>query len=114
MERKGERKKVHEFYRDLIGLAWETMGTDMPVLTVADGIFSTYRAGYAMAFGASWWLAGSYRLGSHNTVVCFPETAMGLLPVAATPVLQVLKHPGLGLYLALTGRRLKGSELLYD
>ncbi len=57
---------------------------------------------------------GSHRVCSENTVFAMPETGIGLFPdVGGSLFLPRLPHPGLGMFLALSGHRLKGSDVLY-
>lgn len=54
---------------------------------------------------------GKYRVATEKTLFAMPETAIGLFPdVGGTYFLPRLKGK-LGLYLGLTGHRLKGKWL---
>jgi 3-hydroxyisobutyryl-CoA hydrolase len=53
-------------------------------------------------------------VATEKTLLAMPETALGLFPdVGATHFLSRLNH-NLGLFLALTGYRLKGSDALHS
>lgn len=55
---------------------------------------------------------GKYRIATEKTLFAMPETAIGLFPdVGATYFLSRLKGK-LGIYLGLTGHRLKGITLI--
>jgi enoyl-CoA hydratase/carnithine racemase len=63
-------------------------------------------------FGVS--IHGSHRVATPQTLFAMPETAIGLFPdVGGSWVLPRLPHDGLGLYLALSGARLKGADTLH-
>jgi 3-hydroxyisobutyryl-CoA hydrolase len=56
---------------------------------------------------------GKYRIATADTVFAMPETAIGFFPdVGATHFLPRL-NGHLGMYLALTGHRLKGVDVVY-
>ena len=69
--------------------------------------------GITMGGGLGLSMHGSHRVAGDRTVAAMPETAIGFFPdVGATWVLPRL--PGaVGLYLALTGARLKAADALY-
>jgi enoyl-CoA hydratase/carnithine racemase len=57
---------------------------------------------------------GKFRVATEKTLFAMPETAIGLIPdVGGSHFLPRLPG-GLGLYLALTGARLKGMEVFYS
>lgn len=64
--------------------------------------------GITMGGGVGLSIHGKYRVATEKTLFAMPETAIGLFPdVGATYFLPRLKGK-LGLYLGLTGYRLKG------
>lgn len=74
------------------------------VVSVLDGI--------VMGGGAGLSVHGRFRVATENTNFAMPECAIGLSPdVGASYFLSRLSEPGLGMYLALTGARLKGPQL---
>lgn len=55
---------------------------------------------------------GKYRIATEKSLFAMPETALGLFPdVGTTYVLPRLKGQ-IGMYLALTGARLQGADLV--
>lgn len=69
--------------------------------------------GVTMGGGVGLSVHGSIRVATENTLFAMPETALGLFPdVGGSFVLPRLQGQ-LGMYLALTGDRLKGADLLY-
>eukprot|EP00276_Gloeochaete_wittrockiana_P015562 CAMPEP_0184337332 /NCGR_PEP_ID=MMETSP1089-20130417/5715_1 /TAXON_ID=38269 ORGANISM="Gloeochaete wittrockiana, Strain SAG46.84" /NCGR_SAMPLE_ID=MMETSP1089 /ASSEMBLY_ACC=CAM_ASM_000445 /LENGTH=445 /DNA_ID=CAMNT_0026662971 /DNA_START=23 /DNA_END=1361 /DNA_ORIENTATION=- len=75
-----------------------------PILAFMDGI--------TMGGGAGLSIHARYRIATEKTVFAMPETAIGFFPdIGATFFLtHTLPSFQLGLYLGLTGSRLKGSE----
>lgn len=78
----------------------------VPVIAVGDGI--------VMGAGAGLFMAAGIRIVTERTVFAMPEAKIGLLPDAgALYFLNRVCSPGIGLMLALTGRRLNARDLLY-
>ncbi|EKG03611.1 enoyl-CoA hydratase/isomerase family protein, putative [Trypanosoma cruzi] len=70
--------------------------------------------GYVMGGGVGVSVHGRYRVASERAVFAMPETAIGLFPdVGASWFLPRLEMKGLGLYLGLTGARLKGADVAH-
>jgi len=68
--------------------------------------------GITMGGGFGLSVHGKYRVATENTLFAMPETSIGFFPdVGASYVLPRLSGQ-LGLYLGLTGERLKGQELV--
>ncbi|XP_014275119.1 3-hydroxyisobutyryl-CoA hydrolase, mitochondrial [Halyomorpha halys] len=76
----------------------------LPYIALLDGI--------TMGGGVGLSVHGKYRVATENTMFAMPETAIGLFPdVGASHFLS--RIPGnIGMFLALTGYRLKGAECL--
>lgn len=76
----------------------------VPYIALLDGI--------TMGGGVGLSVHGKYRVATENTLFAMPETAIGLFPdVGASHFLS--RIPGnIGMFLALTGYRLKGAECL--
>ncbi|XP_054273098.1 3-hydroxyisobutyryl-CoA hydrolase, mitochondrial-like [Macrosteles quadrilineatus] len=75
-----------------------------PYIALIDGI--------TMGGGVGISVNGKYRIATEKTLFAMPETAIGLFPdVGASYFLSRLEGK-LGLYLALTGQRLKGKDVV--
>jgi enoyl-CoA hydratase len=69
--------------------------------------------GVTMGGGVGISVHGSHRIATERTLIAMPETGIGLFPdVGATYFLSRLPG-GLGLYLGLTGARMKAADALY-
>lgn len=69
--------------------------------------------GVVMGGGVGVSVHGAYRVACEQTLFAMPETAIGFFPdVGGSWVLPRLPHTELGTYLALTGARLKGKDVV--
>lgn len=69
--------------------------------------------GFVMGGGVGISALGKYRVATDTTVFSMPETAIGLFPdVGSSSWLPGLTPPGFGMYIGLTGDRLKAADLL--
>ena len=69
--------------------------------------------GITMGGGIGLSIHGKYRVATEKTVVAMPETAIGFFPDVGAAFELTRLEGKLGLYLALTGARLRGKEV-YD
>ncbi|ORC87459.1 enoyl-CoA hydratase/isomerase family protein [Trypanosoma theileri] len=70
--------------------------------------------GYVMGGGVGVSIHGRYRVASERALFAMPETLIGMFPdVGASWFLPRLPFRGLGLYLGLTGARLKGADVVH-
>lgn len=70
--------------------------------------------GFVMGGGVGVSVHGSHRIATETTNFAMPETAIGLFPdVGGSWFLPRLRIEGLGLYLALTGHRLRGKDVFH-
>jgi 3-hydroxyisobutyryl-CoA hydrolase len=68
--------------------------------------------GIVMGGGVGVSIHGKYRVASEKALFAMPETSIGLFPdVGGSWFLPRLPSKSVGLYLALTGQRLKGADL---
>ncbi|KAF5295067.1 hypothetical protein FQA39_LY13218 [Lamprigera yunnana] len=92
-----------EFFRKEYALNGLIGRYKKPYIALIDGI--------VMGGGVGLSVHGDYRIATERTLFAMPETAIGLFPdVGGTYFLPRLQGK-LGLYLALTGYRLKGSDV---
>lgn len=69
--------------------------------------------GFVMGGGVGLSLGSKYRVATEKACFAMPETAIGMIPdVGASWFLPRLQTKGLGLYLGLTGHRVRGSDLV--
>ena len=94
-----------QFYRDEYRLNRRIKTFPKPYIAILDGI--------VMGGGVGVSLHGSHRIVSENALFAMPETGIGLFPdVGGSYFLP--RCPGqIGLYLGLTGARLKAADCLY-
>ena len=101
----GDPALTAEFFREEYELIRHMHRFPKPYIALMDGI--------TMGGGAGISVNGAYRVATERTLFAMPETAIGLFPdVGATRFLNLA--PGhVGLYLGLTGARLKAADALY-
>lgn len=101
----GNDQLITEFFRDEYRLNRTIFRYPKPYLALIDG--------FTMGGGVGVAILGRYRVATERTVFAMPETGVGMFPdVGGTYFLPRL--PGeLGMYLALTGARLKGDGCIY-
>ncbi|XP_003400984.2 3-hydroxyisobutyryl-CoA hydrolase, mitochondrial isoform X1 [Bombus terrestris] len=100
----GNNILVKTFFRKEYTLNYLIGRYKIPYVATIDGI--------TMGGGAGLSVHGKYRIATEKTLFAMPETAIGLFPdVGGTFFLPRLKGK-LGLYLGLTGDRLKGIDVV--
>ncbi|CAL5224195.1 g6837 [Coccomyxa viridis] len=100
----GQQDKAISFFRAEYTLNHMLGTMHMPHIALLDGI--------VMGGGAGISVHGQFRIATERTVFAMPECGIGLFPdVGASYFLPRLRGQ-LGTYLGLTGRRLKGIEVL--
>jgi len=96
------RKK---FFYDEYKLNYKISTFEKPIISLVHGICMGGGVGLAMH--------GNIVVASENVTFAMPETAIGLFPdVGAGKILSNLEG-NIGLYLALTGKRVKSSDLIF-
>ena len=101
----GDPDLTQVFFREEYQLLSRIHRFPKPYIAIIDGI--------TMGGGAGISVNGSYRVATERTLFAMPETAIGLFPdIGATRFLS--RCPGrVGLYLGLTGARLRAADTLY-
>lgn len=97
-----------DFFREEYKMNYQLATSKLPQISILDGV--------CMGGGVGISIHGSYRVATENTLFAMPETAIGLFPdVGSLYWLSRLerKFPGIGVFLALTGWRLKADDLLF-
>ncbi len=97
--------KAQEFFATEYKMNARIFHFSKPFIALLDGI--------TMGGGVGVSIHGSHRIVTENTLFAMPEAAIGLIPdVGGSYFLP--RFPGAtGLYLGLTGARLKGADTLY-
>ncbi len=100
------RHKTHEFFSEEYQLNQWLRYCDLPIVSILNGI--------TMGGGVGLSVHGEFRIAMDKTVFAMPETGIGFFPdVGGSYFLPRLEHPGIGFYLGLTGKRLKGYDVLH-
>lgn len=101
---KGNVKLGHEFFRK----EYTTNGVigtyQIPYIALIDGI--------VMGGGVGLSIHGRYRVATERTLFAMPETQIGLFPDVGGSYFLPRLSGKLGTYLALTGHRLRGADVL--
>lgn len=101
----GQMDYVASFYRDEYRLNRRIKTYDKPYVALMDGI--------VMGGGVGVSVHGRYRVASERTLFAMPETGIGFFPDVGGAFF-LPRCPGqIGLYLGLSGARLKAADCLY-
>ena len=99
----GDGKEATDFFAEEYRLNTLIKRFPKPFITVMDGI--------TMGGGVGISVHGSHRIATENTVFAMPETGIGLFPDVGGGWFLPRLRGELGMWLALTGARLKGSDV---
>lgn len=104
-DRKGEQHKALEFFREEYKLNYKISTLRKPYIAFISGI--------TMGGGVGVSVHGRYRVATEKTLFAMPETAIGFFADVGGSYFLPRLHPAsnLGLYLVLTGHRLKGEDV---
>lgn len=102
--RKGNLKLGHEFFRKEYTVNGVIGAYQIPYIAIIDGI--------VMGGGVGLSIHGGYRIGTERTLFAMPETQIGLFPDVGGSYFLPRLSGKLGFYLALTGYRLRGADVL--
>jgi len=94
-----------DFFREEYRLNRRIHVFEKPFIALIDGI--------CMGGGVGLSVHGDLRIAGPNTLFAMPETAIGLFPDVGGSYFLPRLPGGLGLYLALTGERLKAADCVY-
>ena len=98
-----DRALARDFFYEEYELDYQIAKLPKPVVAVCDGI--------TMGGGVGLSMFAPFRIATENTLFAMPETGIGLFPdVGGSHFLPRLEE-GLGMFLALTGERLKGADV---
>ncbi|MGB1088689.1 MAG: enoyl-CoA hydratase/isomerase family protein, partial [Alphaproteobacteria bacterium] len=103
----GQSDKVYSraFYRDEYILDRLIKHYPKPYVAILDGI--------VMGGGVGISVHGSHRVATDRTTFAMPETGIGLFPDVGGSFFLPRLEGRLGMYLGLTGRRLKGADAFH-
>lgn len=101
----GKLDDVEELFRSEYGMN-SMFGSlkSTSVVSIMDGI--------VMGGGVGLAIHGKYRVATENTVFAMPECAIGLYPDIGASYFLPRLSSGLGMFLGLTGHRLKGRDVV--
>jgi 3-hydroxyisobutyryl-CoA hydrolase len=94
-----------EFFHDEYQVDYALAHLRRPLIALLDGI--------VMGGGVGLSIHAPFRVATENTVFAMPETAIGLFPDVGGSYFLPRLDGALGMYLALTGARLKGADAVY-
>lgn len=101
----GERNTVHSYYAAEAALMSQAVSVTKPWAAGLDGTVTSSGASLAMH--------ALFRFASPASVWCLPETAYGAVPTGGASFHLPWLEGQLGTYLALTGRRVIGHDLIH-
>jgi len=103
-ENRNNQKYIVDYFKKISKLFHLMTVTPKPHISILDGLASGAGTGFTANSG--------FRVVTENSIFSVPDCAIGFFPNAGN-VKFLNRLPGrLGLYLALTGRRLRGVELV--
>lgn len=94
---------ARDFFREEYIADFALANLDIPYVALLDGI--------TMGGGVGISVHGKFRVATEKTLFAMPETAIGLFPDVGGSFFLPRLAGALGMYLALTGARLKGPEV---
>ncbi|CAH1107331.1 unnamed protein product [Psylliodes chrysocephalus] len=101
---KGRKELGHEFFKKEYFTNGLIGSYKIPYIAIIDGI--------VMGGGVGLSVHGKYRVATERTLFAMPETQIGFFPDVGGSYFLSRLTGKLGLYLALTGQRLKGPDVL--
>jgi enoyl-CoA hydratase len=102
---RGDGKAAAAFFGAEYRMNWRIFHFPKPYIAVIDGI--------TMGGGVGVSVHGSHRVATERTLFAMPETGIGLFPDVGSSYFLPRLPGALGLYLGLTGQRLRAADCLY-
>ncbi|EAL72228.1 hypothetical protein DDB_G0269756 [Dictyostelium discoideum AX4] len=101
---KNDTKFLSEYFKKVSKMFYLMSVAPKPQVSIIDGL----TIGAGVGFTAN----SGFRIGSENSILTIPDCAVGFFPNAGNIRFLNRLDGGVGLYLALTGRRVRGAELI--
>ena len=98
----GNIDEIRPFFAAEYRLNWRIKHYPKPYIALIDGV--------VMGGGVGVSVHGSHRVVTENALFAMPETGIGMFPDVGGTFFLPRLPAGLGIYLGLTGRRLKGAD----
>jgi len=102
---RGDRRMAAEFFRAEYRMNHRIFHFPKPYIALLDGI--------VMGGGVGVSVHGSHRIATENTLFAMPETSIGLFPDVGGSYFLPRLPGALGMFLGLTGSRLKAADCRY-
>ncbi|KAJ2076670.1 3-hydroxyisobutyryl-CoA hydrolase [Coemansia sp. RSA 988] len=103
--REGEAGKALKFFKEEYRMNHLIAAYKKPIVAMLNG--------YTMGGGVGLSIHAPFRVADETTVFAMPETKIGLFPDVGASFFLSRMDGQTGIYLGLTGERLKGKDLLY-
>ncbi len=99
----GKKSEAMKFFRDEYKLNYTINNLKKPYIALLNGV--------TMGGGVGVSVHGKYRIATEKTLFAMPETAIGFFPDVGGSYFMSRLSENLGLFLSLTGNRLKGKDV---
>ncbi|KAJ2611877.1 3-hydroxyisobutyryl-CoA hydrolase [Coemansia sp. RSA 1365] len=103
--KEGETAKAIKFFKDEYRMNHHIASYNKPIVAMLNG--------YTMGGGVGLSIHAPFRVANETTVFAMPETKIGLFPDVGASFFLPRMDGQTGVYLGMTGERLKGRDLLY-
>ncbi|ORZ19549.1 ClpP/crotonase-like domain-containing protein [Absidia repens] len=101
----GKHEKAAEFFKEEYQLDHMISTLETPYVSIMDGV--------TMGGGVGLSVHAPFRIATENTLFAMPETKIGFFPDVGGSFFLSRLDGHLGVYLGLTGKRLKAADVLY-
>ena len=99
----GKKSEAMRFFRDEYKLNYTISNLKKPYIALLNGV--------TMGGGVGVSVHGKYRVATEKTLFAMPETAIGFFPDVGGSYFMSRLGENMGLFLSLTGNRLKGKDV---